>query len=453
MRRRMMPRLDNAAPAVRYSPKLVPMGKREQQGWVIVVSLFTVMVIINGSGYGAQGVFFTPLLKQFGWTRAKLSLLQSTMGLTMGAAMPLAGWLLDRIEAKVVMLAGALLAGASFAAASRAHSFGPMLAAYIAFGFGMGASTTLPSAFVVSNWFEDQRGLALGVAMAGASFGGTVMTLIAGFALAWGGWRVGYLAMAAPIFIVAAPLILFVVKGRPPREERPASAASTGPESHHGAPHQQGAGPADLPGFELGEALRSRSFWLISFGFFAFAFSATGTVVHLIPYLIGQGFAPTRAALAMSVLLAVGAAGKPVFGWFADRFSIRLSLLVVFAGLAAGYVLIMRVVNVGSLVLALAVFSPVWGAALALLPVLLADACGLKRYGSISGILGVFSTLGTAAGPLAAGAVFDATHSYAHIFELYIVLLVLSALMPYACPPYSSVESAAASLKPVRSVG
>jgi MFS family permease len=429
------------------------MKTREQQGWMIVVSLFLVMVIINGSGYGAQGVFFTPLLKQFGWTRAKLSLLQSTMGLTMGIAMPLAGWLLDRVEAKVVMLAGALLAGVAFAAASGAHSFAPMLLAYIAFGFGMGASTTLPAAFVVSNWFEAQRGLALGVAMAGASFGGTVMTLIAGYALAWGGWRVGYLAMAVPVFIVAAPLILFVIKGRPPRAERLANAASIDSGLRHGAAREQGASAADLPGFELGEALRSRSFWLVCFGFFAFAFSATGTVVHLIPYLIGQGFAPTRAALAMSVLLAVGAAGKPVFGWFADRFSIRLSLLVVFAGLAAGYVLMLRVVDVDTLVIALAVLSPVWGAALALLPVLLADVCGLKRYGSISGVLGIFTTLGTAAGPLAAGAVFDATHSYARIFELYIVLLTISALTPYACPPYSRIESAAGTLKPVPSVG
>jgi MFS family permease len=162
------------------------MKARERQAWMIVISLFLVMVVINGSGYGAQGVFFTPLLKQFGWSRAKVSLLQSTMGLTMGIAMPLAGWLLDRVEARIVMLAGALLAGVAFAAASQAHSFVPMLAAYIAFGFGMGASTTLPAAFVVSNWFEDQRGLALGVAMAGASFGGTVMTLVAGYALAWG---------------------------------------------------------------------------------------------------------------------------------------------------------------------------------------------------------------------------------------------------------------------------
>jgi len=407
---------------------------------MIVTSLFLVMVIINGSGYGAQGVFFTPLLKQFGWTRAKLSLLQSTMGLTMGAAMPLAGWMLDRVEARVVMLAGALLAGVAFAAASQAHSFAPMLAAYILFGVGMGASTTLPAAFVVSNWFEERRGTALGVAMAGASFGGTVMTLVASYAIAWGGWRLGYVAVAAPVFIIAAPLILFVVKGRPPQQVRRESPGKT--ES-----------AAELPGFELGEALRSRSFWLICFGFFAFAFSATGTVVHLIPYLIGRGFAPTRAALAMSVLLAVGAAGKPLFGWVADRFSIRLALFVVFAGLAAGYILILRIVDVRTLVIALAVLSPVWGAALALLPVLLADACGLKRYGSISGILGVFSTIGTAGGPLVAGAVFDAMHSYAPVFELYTVLLLVCALTPFACPPYARLMPAADSFRPASSVG
>ncbi|MGO9058490.1 MAG: MFS transporter [Candidatus Binataceae bacterium] len=422
---------------------------RERRGWMIVASLFLIMVIINGSGYGAQGVFFTPLLKQFGWTRAKLSLLQSTMGLTMGVAMPLAGWLLDRVEARLVMLAGALVAGAAFAAASQAHSFAPMLAAYIAFGFGMGASTTLPAAFVVSNWFEDRRGVALGVAMAGASFGGTVMTLIAGFALAWGGWRIGYVAMALPIFVVAIPLILFVVKGRPEREKRTVTGAAIASRTD---PHTA-SGAADLPGFELAEVLRSRSFWLICLCFFAFAFSATGTVVHLIPYLIGAGFAPTRAALAMSVLLAVGAAGKPVFGWFADRFSIRVAVLVVFAGLAAGYILLLRAVDARMLVITLAVIGPVWGAALSLLPVLLADACGLRRYGSISGILGVFSTVGAALGPVVAGAVFDATHSYAPIFELYAALLLICALIPFACPPYSRVLSAAASLEAAPSVG
>jgi MFS family permease len=427
------------------------MKARERQAWMIVISLFLVMVVINGSGYGAQGVFFTPLLKQFGWSRAKVSLLQSTMGLTMGIAMPLAGWLLDRVEARIVMLAGALLAGVAFAAASQAHSFVPMLAAYIAFGFGMGASTTLPAAFVVSNWFEDQRGLALGVAMAGASFGGTVMTLVAGYALAWGGWRVGYIAMAAPIFLLVAPLILFVVQGRPPREQG-LPGASTEEGVRAALPRGQEQ-PSDLAGFELGEALRSRSFWLISFSFFVFAFSATGAVVHLIPFLIGRGFAPTRAALAMSVLLAVGAAGKPVFGWFADRFSIRLGLFVVFAGLAAGYVMMLRVVDLRTLVIALAVLSPVWGAALALLPVLLADACGLRRYGSISGILGIFTTVGTAGGPLVAGAVFDATHSYSPAFELYIVLLALCALMPFACPPYAKIQQASEAPRPVRSVG
>ena len=75
------------------------MSKRERQGWLIVASLFVTLCLVFGSGYNTSGVFFTPLLKQFGWTRAKLSLLQSAMGLTMGAAMPLAGWLLGIVVA------------------------------------------------------------------------------------------------------------------------------------------------------------------------------------------------------------------------------------------------------------------------------------------------------------------------------------------------------------------
>ncbi len=174
----------------------------ERRAWFVVASLFTTLFLVFGSGYNTAGVFFTPLLDHFGWTRAQLSLLQTTLALAAGLVVPLVGWLLDRLEARVVIVAGAACTGIGFLLASRADAFVPMVAAYVLVGLGLGAATLLPVSLVVANWFGARRGLALGLAMGGTSAGGMVMTLVASRAIEHGGWRDGYLALALPIFVI-----------------------------------------------------------------------------------------------------------------------------------------------------------------------------------------------------------------------------------------------------------
>src|SRR5215469_11935462 len=120
------------------------MSGQERQGWIIVAGLFVTLLLIFGSGVHTSGVFVTPLLKYFGWSRAKVSSLPAVLALSAGLSAPLIGWLLDRIETRVVMAAGAIVAAASFAIASRADSYPPMLAAYLALGVGVSAATFLP---------------------------------------------------------------------------------------------------------------------------------------------------------------------------------------------------------------------------------------------------------------------------------------------------------------------
>ena len=121
------------------------MTQRERQGWIIVASLFVTLVFVFGSGYNTGGLFFPHLLKHFGWKRAQLSTLQgAALPLSAGLSAPLIGWLLDRVEARIVMVAGAIMTGVSFLIASRVDSFGPLFGAYVLLGVGIGASTLLP---------------------------------------------------------------------------------------------------------------------------------------------------------------------------------------------------------------------------------------------------------------------------------------------------------------------
>src|SRR2546427_883283 len=103
----------------------------ERRAWLVVGSLFTTLFLVFGSSYNTAGVFFTPLLDHFGWTRAQLSLLQTTLALAAGLVVPLVGWLLDRLEARVVIVAGAAWPGGGFLPARPPHPVIPPVAPHV----------------------------------------------------------------------------------------------------------------------------------------------------------------------------------------------------------------------------------------------------------------------------------------------------------------------------------
>jgi len=80
------------------------------------------------------------------------------------------------------------------------------------------------------------------------------------------------------------------------------------------------------------------------------------------------------------------------------------------------------------------------GAPMALLPMIQAESLGLRRYGSLNGILSIAFTLGLATGPLVAGKVFDVTHSYSSAIALFAVLGLVAAALVVNCPPLSAAE-------------
>jgi len=402
------------------------MTQRERQGWIIVASLFVVLMFVFGSGYNTGGLFFPHLLKHFGWPRAQLSTLQGlALPISAGISAPLIGWLLDRVEARIVMVAGAIMTGVSFLIASRVDSFGPLFGAYVLLGVGIGASTLLPCALVIANWFGARRGLAMGLAFAGTSLGGAAMTLVGNFAIARGGWRAGYVALAIPMFVVVIPLVIIVVRTRPPQAEGLTVAQASDA----------------LPGFELREAFRCRSFWMISAAQFFFAAIAAGTGLHLITYLTEVGYTASFAAGMMSLVYVFAAFGKLGMGLFADRVSARIALTCNFLAACVGMILIFGAARTSVLIPFVLIFGLSLGAPLVLIPMLVAESLGLKRFGSIGGIAGVFNTIGAFVGPVGAGKIYDLGGSYLPAFEVFVVMCLLGAAVTWSCRSFESEQA------------
>jgi sugar phosphate permease len=402
------------------------MSGQERKAWIIVAALFFTLFLVWGGGVNTAAVFFTPLLKYFGWSRARLSTLSAAGSLIAALAAPAVGLLLDRIEARIVMVGGAALAGAALLLASRAESYAVLLLANLAIAIGVTASTLLPCQLVIANWFTARRGIAMGVTFAGTSLGGAAMTIVASHAIARGGWRGGYVTMALPILIIVLPLLLLTVRSRPDANPDPARGDTSA--SRRGA-------PAQLAGFEMREAVRTRSFWMLSMAQFFYACAVSGVGLHMVAYLIGAGYTAARAAGALSAIFLVTSAGKLITGGFADRVSPRVVLAVVFAGATVGTAMLLGASRGALLAGFILLNGTAAGTPLVLLPMVAVESLGLRRLGSILGISGIFGTIGAAIGPVAAGRIFDLSGSYEVAFIVFAAMWTAAALAIAGCRP------------------
>ena len=415
--------------ALRYSTELdshftlSPRPAKNRRGWLIVTVLFFSMFFTIGSQYGSAGVIFTALVRHFGWKRTAVSSLQAAVGLFVGLGGPPVGWLLDRVEAKFLVAGGILITGLGFLMAARANAFGPMMAAFIVMGLGMAGATYVPASYVITNWFKERRGLALALVISAVSLGSMVSSPVCALVIDRAGWRAAFIALAIPAFVLV-PLVFAVVRGRPAEQEA--------------TDNDIGSAAVDEPGLEVAQALRGRSFWFINFAYVAYGFASSATIVHLVPYLVDRGVATGRAALSLSVVLGLGAICKPLFGILADRIGARRALALDFILLILGCIALTAAQHRVALWVFLGGMGLGWGTPVVLAPILLAESSGLKRFGTLAGLMSVFQILGSVTGPLGAGVIFDWTGSYIGFFELCpLILTIAIVLLFYGFVPFT----------------
>ena len=393
------------------------MQDRDRQAWVVASALFIGLFFLWGGGYNTAPVFVGALLKAFGWSHARVAWVPGVLSLSVGVTGPLAGWLLDRIEARFVMGVGAALAGIGFAAAGRSDSFAGLLLSVLLLGVGLGASTWLPSAMIIANWFGERRGTALGVATAGMEFGGMAMTYLTGYMIVTYGWRAAYSVLAIPALLIVLPLLMAIARTRPPGAMAKSVAESA----------------RNLPGYEVAEALGTRAFWMLVVAQLSYGLAVGGTFHHLVAHLEGLGYAVKSATLVVSLVLGTAAVGKAAMGALGDRIGGKNALAIGFVMMSVGAIILTAAARVSMVVLWIFVGGISGAAPVALVPMVLAETLGLKRFGSLFGWLGLGVTAGLFAGPLMVGWITDMTGSYTSGFEVCAAILLVGAAGSYVC--------------------
>jgi MFS family permease len=365
-------------------------------------------------GLGFSYVFTTflkPIVDDFGWSRTVFAAVGGPLLLSMALASPMIGHLTERWGARRVLSFATLLLGATLVLFSTMQVPWHFYAASLVFGLALTGLGDIPVGAVVSRWFDERRGLALGVVYIGSNIGGAIVPIVATAIAATASWRTALWLLGIGGIALILPFAAFVVRERPPETE----ALAAGP----GAPIHE-------PGLDLAEALRTRTFWILLVALFVFYFYYIGVLYNLVAFLSDSGFSDPAAALHFSGAVAIGVVGKLAIGLFADRLRKMTALLVTFGLVTLASLLLLRVDSYPVLIAFLSIHGFAVAAENVLLPLIVAESFGVEHMARIYGALMVALLPGGALGPIFAARVYDTLGSYDVAFTTFAALNVAS---------------------------
>jgi MFS transporter, OFA family, oxalate/formate antiporter len=373
-------------------------------GWLVVAGGFGVTFVGFGCVYSFSA-FIDSLQQDFGASRGSVSLVFSLAGFLYFAVGTVSGPLADRFGSRRTALIGMILIGVGLALASMAQNLAQVYAAYgLGVGLGVGFSY-VPAMGAVQRWFIKHRGFASGLASSGIGAGTLVVPPLVALLISQLGWREAYVALGALATMVGMAAALLIEndprdRGLHPDGNSDIAASRPGPAS------------ASAAGLSIAEAVKSKRFLGLYAACLFCAFGVFVPFVHLTPYAIDHGMAKSFAVLLVSVIGVGSTVGRFFLGGLADRLGRRLSLLAMFAGMAAS----LLIWAVSTAFWPLAVFAFVFGVAyggwVALLPSVVMDYFGGRNVSGIIGVLYTSAGIGTLVGPSAAGFAFDVCGSY-----------------------------------------
>ncbi len=393
-------------------------------GWFIVAASFVILFAINGAIINTFGVFVKPVSESMGWSRTKFSIVLGVGALGMAIGSPFAGRMMDRFGARKTMVLGCILCGSGMALAGGATSVVHFYILFIAVGLGLAAASMLPASLVIANWFDRQRGLAMGLAFMGTSFGGMVMNPVDTYLVETYGWRTTYVILGIGMMLITIPLVVLMIRTRP-------SEMNLLPDGDEKVEET----PQELSGHSLTEALRTRAFWFIAANMFLTNFMANGIIAHGIPHLTDIGHSPMFAAMATGISMGFMTLGKVGLGLSADRWGARRTFVLSAMMTAVGLWILLISRQPWLAMLYAFAFGFPQGGPLALTPMVAADCHGLSSFGSIFGLMTFFSIMGAGIGPVVIAKMYDNSGSYQGAFTLLIVLTLVSALCIHMARP------------------
>jgi len=385
------------------------------------VAVLSAVAFCVALGFGILAPAIPVFAKSFGVTATQASAVISVFAfMRLIGAVP-AGWLVDRIGERSVLITGLTIVAVSSALAGFSTTFGQLLGFRGIGGLGSAMFTVSAMALLLRSVGPEQRGRA-----AGAFQGGFLLGGVAGPAV--GGLVTG-ISIRLPFFVYAATLgaavvvVVTMMAHTHLREKDPTAPVLTDPEEAKGWR-------------QLVHALRDRAYvtaLAVNLGNGFTSFGLRSAIVPLfVVYSLGlrpswTGYGLLAAAVVQAVLLLPA-------GRMADTRGRKPALIIGTGATALGFVALALTGAIPAFLGAMAVLG-VGAAFLSSAPAaVVGDITGGRRSGPIVATFQMMSDVGAVSGPIIAGLIVDSTGSYEAGFlvgaGVIAVAFVLATLMP-----------------------
>ena len=394
-------------------------------GWrVVLAAAIGIGLGMSPLPFYTIGVFAAPLSKQFSWGMD--TIMMALPIFTFGAlfASPLVGYLADKYGVRKITLISVLIFGLTFIAFSFNTGSKPLYYALWAMLAITGAGT-LPITWTraVNNWFNENRGLALGLSLLGTGLFGALAKLYASYFIENYSWQAAYIAVGLLPILIAFP-IAFVFfrdiddpkvadRAKKLREEIPIHAKS-------------GA----LAGLTVKEAVMDWRFWILAFAFVPISFAIGGPIPNLERMLTSKGFTGTDVVILASFIGYAVIIGRLVGGFLIDRFwAPGVAFILLSIPAVSCYLFQVPDLDYQTAALAVVILGFAAGVEFDLIAFLVSRYFGMKNYAAIYGFIYGFFALGAGFGPYFYGKSFAESGSYDQMLTYSIYGFLIGAVL------------------------
>lgn len=376
---------------------------------VVTVTGFLCLFSLVGISFYGLPFFYDFWVQDYGWSRATITSGMAFGKVIIGVFAFFAGWIIDRFGPRRVMMAGVLMGGTALIGLSQVTSLWQYYFFYLFNALGYICGGPLPNQVLISRWFTDARGRAMGIIYIGIGIGGMLVPQIAKNLIVHFGWHQAMMTLGILMILIAFPMIIFVKDN--PDEPKP------------GNPEQ------DEPKAPLSQILRRWPFYLLLIGSICSIGAVSGTIQNLkLFFSLDLNWTQQHSANILSIILASSIAGRLLMGWLADRINKKHVMILIYT-LVAGSIPLLFVASTPGIIY---IFAFIFGIALGgdymIIPLMAAELFGVKIMGRIMGLIMTFDGLSEAFSPMLVGWLRDISGSYTRGFTVLMALGVIGII-------------------------
>lgn len=363
-----------------------------------------------------SGLFFTPLMDEFGILRGQASLMPTICNISLAVGGMLVPRLLSEKSLKPLMIGATAVLAASTAALALCNSIMPMYLLCVLRGLSAGCLTFVFATTIINKWFIAGVALATSIAMSCSGLAGAAFSPVVNGVIASSGWRVGFLMVAALTVVLNLPAILFL----PSIDPRTKGLAPLGADEAAAAQENAGgvtkAEEAPAPPIDM--------LMFIAVVAFALFVSALTALPQHFPglaetYSLGAAVGATM----LSVSMISNSAGKILLGALIDRIGTKLSVLL-YTVLNAVAVVMMLVMHAPTpLIIAAGFFGLCYALGTVGISMLTRDAFGIGNYSKTYPTISLVGNIANAAFATVVGFMYDFTGGYAATLIMFLAML------------------------------